>query len=97
MNGNPRNAASKKKGVVEALKGERAVNEIAKEYEFIPVKLLKRKKHLLMELKQVFKAYSKGHGFVALASNFVYYSRKRNKVGQIILEIEETLDTQNVC
>ena len=32
MNGNPRNAAFKKRVAIEALKGERSVNEIAKEY-----------------------------------------------------------------
>jgi transposase len=47
MNGNPRTAAFKKKIAIEALKGERTVNEIAKEYGIHPVQMAQWKKALI--------------------------------------------------
>ncbi len=39
MNGNPRTASFKKKIAIEALKGDRTINEIAKEYGIHPVQV----------------------------------------------------------
>ena len=47
MNGNPRTASFKKKIAIEALKGDRTVNEIAKEYGIHPVQVAQWKKALI--------------------------------------------------
>ena len=47
MNGNPRTPAFKQKVAIEALKGDKTVNEIAKEYEVHPVQVSQWKKELV--------------------------------------------------
>ena len=46
MNGNPRSAAFKQKVAIEALKGDRTINEIAKDYGVHPVQVSQWKREL---------------------------------------------------
>ena len=83
MNRNPRNAAFKKKVAIEALKGERSVNEIAKEYGVHPGQVTQWKKALIDGAEAVFsKRLRKG------PDQEIEKAALERKIGQLTIEID---------
>ncbi len=82
MNGNPRTAIFKQKVAIEALKGDRTINEIAKEYGVHPVQVGKWKKTLIDGADSVFAKVRKG------ADTEVEKAALERKVGQLTIEID---------
>jgi transposase-like protein len=83
MNGNPRNAAFKKKVAIEALKGERSVNEIAKEYGVHPGQVTQWKKALIDGAEAVFsKRIRKG------SDQEIEKAALERKIGQLTIEVD---------
>ena len=83
MNGNPRTAAFKQKIAIEALKGDRTINEIAKEYAVHPVQVSQWKKDLVEGAEAVFGT-RKRKG----ADTEVEKAALERKVGQLTIEID---------
>jgi transposase len=83
MNGNPRTAAFKKKIAIEALKENRTVNEIAKEYGIHPVQVTQWKKALLDGAEPLFT------GRKRIKSDTEHSKADlERKVGQLTIEID---------
>jgi transposase len=83
MNGNPRTAAFKQKVAIEALKGEKTINEIAKEYGVHPVQVSQWKKELVEGAEHIFgKRKRKG------SDAEVKKAELERKVGQLTIEID---------
>ena len=83
MNGNPRTAAFKKKVAVEALKGDRTINEIAKEYGVHPVQVCQWKKTLIDGAEALFGKRNR-----KIADTKVERAALERKVGQLVIEID---------
>src|SRR5262245_21991278 len=83
MNGNSRSAAFKQKVAIEALKGDRTINEIAKEYGVHPVQVSQWKKELIDGAELLFgKHKRKG------SDGEVEKAALERKVGQLTIEID---------
>jgi transposase len=83
MNGNPRTAAFKQKVAIEALKGDRTINEIAKDYGVHPVQVTQWKKELIDGAELLFgRRKRKG------SDNEVEKAVLERKVGQLTIEID---------
>ena len=83
MNGKPRTAIFKQKIAIEALKGDRAINEIAKEYGVHPVQVSQWKKELVEGADVLFGKRKKKDG----ATDAERAALER-KVGQLTIEID---------
>ena len=83
MNGKIRSAAFKKKVALEAIKEEKSLNEIAKEYEVHPVQVCKWKKELLDRAEIVFESEKKKP-----SGNDEKIASLERKVGQLAMENE---------
>jgi transposase-like protein len=83
MNGNPRTAAFKKKVAIEALKGERTANEIAKHYGVHPVQVTKWKKELLDKAETIFEGRKQKGSDTENEK-----AALERKVGQLTIEID---------
>lgn len=81
MNGNPRTALFKKKIAVEALKGERTTNEIAKAYEVHPVQVCQWKKELLDGAESLFEKRNRKKPDAEAEKAIL-----ERKIGQLIVE-----------
>lgn len=83
MNGNPRTAAFKQKVAIEALKGEKTINEIAKGYGVHPVQVSQWKKELVGGAELLFgKRKRKG------LDTEIEKAALERKVGQLTIEID---------
>lgn len=81
MNRQPRTAVFKHKVAIEALKGDRTVNEIAREYSVHPVQVSQWKKELIDSAEIVFgKRKKREASFEAEKANL------ERKVGQLTIE-----------
>ena len=85
MNGNPRTAAFKQKVAIEALKGDRTVNEIAKEYGIHPVQVCQWKKALIDGAESLFGKRSRSRKGPDTETEKAALERK---VGQLTIEID---------
>ena len=83
MNGKPRTAIFKQKIAIEALKGDRTINEIAKEYGVHPVQVSQWKKELIEGADILFGKRKKKDG----AAEIEKVALER-KVGQLVVEID---------
>jgi transposase-like protein len=83
MNGNPRTAAFKKKIAIEALKENRTVNEIAKEYGIHPVQVTQWKKALLDGAETLFTGRKRIKSDTEPSK-----ADLERKVGQLTIEID---------
>lgn len=83
MNGNPRTAAFKKRVAIEALKEERTINEIAKEYSVHPVQVGQWKKALLDGAEAIFSRRKKKED-----NTEIDRASLERKVGQLTIEID---------
>jgi transposase-like protein len=83
MNGNPRNAAFKKKIAIEALRGERSVNEIAKEYGVHPGQVTQWKKALIEGAEAVFSKRVRKS-----PDQEVEKATLERKIGQLTIEVD---------
>jgi transposase-like protein len=83
MNGNPRTAALKKKIAFEALKGERTINEIAKEYGIHPVQVAQWKKALIDGAEALFNSPKRKKTDTEASK-----ADLERKVGQLTIEID---------
>ena len=83
MNGNPRSAAFKQKVAIEALKGDRTINEIAKAYGVHPVQVCQWKKELVEGAELLF-----GKRKRKSADSEGDKATLERKVGQLTIEID---------
>lgn len=83
MNGNPRTALFKKKIALEALKGDRTINEIAKEYGIHPVQVAQWKKALIDGAESLFNGRKRKK-----ANTEPDKAELERKVGQLTIEID---------
>lgn len=83
MNGNPRTAAFKQKVAIEALKGDRTINEIAKDYGVHAVQVSQWKKELVDGAEVLF-----GKRKRRCADTEVEKAALERKVGQLTIEID---------
>ena len=83
MNGNPRTAAFKKKVAIEALKGDRTVNEIGKEYGVHPVQVSQWKKALIDGAETLFNGRKRKK-----TEKEADKADLERKVGQLTIEID---------
>jgi transposase-like protein len=83
MNGNPRSAAFKQKVAIEALKGDRTVNEIAKDYGVHPVQVSQWKKELIEGAELIFEKRKRKNSDVETEK-----AALERKVGQLTIEID---------
>jgi transposase-like protein len=83
MNGNPRTAAFKKKIAIEALKGDRTINEIAKEYGIHPVQVAQWKKALIDGAETLFNGRKQKKTDAEPGK-----ADLERKVGQLTIEID---------
>lgn len=83
MNGKLRTAVFKQKVAIEALKGERTINEIAKEYEVHPVQVSQWKKELVEGADVLFGKRKKKYGVTEIEK-----AALERKVGQLTIEID---------
>lgn len=77
-----RSAEFKCKVAMEALKEDRTLNEIAKEYNIHPLQVGKWKKQLLEQAKEIFADKRKKESRIATEEEL------QKKIGQLIMEIE---------
>lgn len=83
MNGNPRTAAFKQKVAIEAMKGDKTINEIAKDYGVHPVQVSQWKKELVEGAELLFgRRKRKG------SDTEVEKAALERKVGQLTIEID---------
>lgn len=83
MNGSPRTATFKQKVAIEALKGERTINEIAKDYGIHPVQVSQWKKELIDGAEAIFcKRKRKGVDIE------VEKAALERKIGQLTIEVD---------
>ena len=82
MNGKPRTAIFKQKIAIEALKGDRTINEIAKEYGVHPVQVSQWKKELIDGAEVLFGKRKKKDGTTEAEK-----AALERKVGQLTIEI----------
>lgn len=83
MNGKPRTAIFKQKIAIEALKGDRTINEIAKEYGVHPVQVSQWKKEMIDGAEVLFGKRKKKDG-----TNEAEKAALERKVGQLTIEID---------
>ncbi len=83
MNRNPRTAAFKKRVAIEALKEERTINEIAKEYSVHPVQVGQWKKALIDGAESIFNRRKKKEDNAEIER-----ASLERKVGQLTIEID---------
>lgn len=83
MNGKPRTAIFKQKIAIEALKGDRTINEIAKEYGVHPVQVSQWKKELIDGADVLFGKRKKKDGITEAEK-----AALERKVGQLTIEID---------
>jgi transposase len=83
MNRNLRTAAFKQKVAIEALKGERTINEIAHEYGVHPVQVGQWKKALIEGAASLFERRGRKGGDVEAEK-----AALERKVGQLTIEID---------
>lgn len=83
MNGKPRTAIFKQKIAIEALKGDRTINEIAKEYGVHPVQVSQWKKELIDGADVLFGKRKKKDGTIEAEK-----AALERKVGQLTIEID---------
>jgi transposase-like protein len=83
MNGKPRTAVFKQKIAIEALKGDRTINEIAKEYGVHPVQVSQWKKELIDGAETLFGKRKKKDGATETEK-----AALERKVGQLTIEID---------
>ena len=83
MNRKPRTAAFKQKVAIEALKGDRTVNEIAKEYEIHPVQVSQWKRELIEGTDVLFGKRRKKDTVTEIEK-----AALERKVGQLTIEID---------
>ncbi len=83
MNGKPRTATFKQKIAIEALKGDRTINEIAKEYGVHPVQVSQWKKELVDGAEVLFGKRKKKDGTTEAEK-----AALERKVGQLTIEID---------
>lgn len=83
MNGNPRTPIFKQKVAIEALKGDRTINEIAREYEVHPVQVSQWKKELVDGADAVFGKRKRKSAHTELET-----AALERKVGQLTIEID---------
>jgi len=83
MNRNPRTATFKQKVAIEALKGDRTINEISKEYGVHPVQVSQWKKELIDGAELLFgRRKQKG------PDTEIEKAALERKVGQLTIEID---------
>lgn len=83
MNRNLRTAAFKKKVAIEAIKEEKTINEIAKEYEVHPVQVSRWKKELLDGAETLFGSPKRKN-----SDPDIEKAALERKVGQLTVEID---------
>lgn len=83
MNRKPRTASFKQKVAIEALKGDRTTNEIAKEYDVHPVQVSQWKRELVEGAEALFGKRKKRD-----VTGELEKATLERKVGQLTIEID---------